>query len=147
MRRRLLVLISLTAVLATVTGSWAYWTTSGGGAASASVGSLNPPPQPVLTNTKGSATVEVDWTPGSKLSDNVTSAQGYYVTRNNGVTTSPACGTSPASLTTSTTCADTSVPSGTYTYQAVAVWHSFSATSVASKSVVVVITPPTGSIS
>jgi hypothetical protein len=147
MRSRLLVLIAITMVFATVTGSLAYWTTSGGGAASASVGSLNPPPQPVLTNTKGSATVEVNWTPGSKLSDNVTSAQGYYVTRYNGSTTSPACGTSPASLTTSTTCTDTSVPSGTYTYQAVAVWHSFSATSVASKSVVVVITPPTGTIS
>jgi hypothetical protein len=137
--RRLLVLIPVVAALAAVAGSWAYFTTSGSGAASASVGGLTTPPQPVLTYATGTATVELDWAPGSKLSDGVTPAQGYYVTRNNGVTTSPACGTSPTSLTTSKSCADSSVPNGTYTYQVVAVWNSFSATSSASEPVTVVL--------
>jgi len=146
MNRRLLVLIPVTVVLATVTGSWAYWTTSGSGAASAGVGTLNPPPQPVLTYT-GGTTVKVDWTPGSTLSDGITPAQGYYVTRYNGSTTSPACGTSPASLTTSKSCTDSSVPDGTYTYRVIAVWNSFSETSSASAAVIVDATPPTNSLS
>src|SRR5487761_1159228 len=131
------VAVCLTVLLGGGAGALAYFTATGAGAASSSVGTLNSPPRPVVTYTNGTATVEVKWT-GSTLSDG-TAAQGYYVTRNNGSTTSPACGTSPTSLTTSTSCTDSSVPDGTYTYQVIAVWKSFSATSSASESVTVVL--------
>ena len=75
----------------------------------------------------GSSTVSVSWT-GSTLS-NGTPAQGYYVTRTNVSTsqTSAACGSSASSLITSTSCSDTSVPDGTYTYKVIAVYRSWTA--------------------
>jgi hypothetical protein len=137
MRGRLIVLILVAPTLAGVASAWAYWTSSGDGVATASTGTLNPPPPPTLSYTKGTAAVEVDWSPGSTLNDGTTPAQGYYVTRDNGSTTSPACGTSPTALATTTSCTDEAVPDGTYTYRVVAVWHSFSAVGSAGEPVAV----------
>jgi hypothetical protein len=146
MRSRGVLLLAAVAALALVSGSRAYWTNSGSGVASAGVGRLSAPPQPVLDNPRGTANVEVDWSPGSTLSDSDVPAEGYYVERDDGETTSLACGTSPVSLTTSDSCVDDSVPDGAYTYRVVAVWHSFSETGEASEPVVVDTTPPSGSI-
>jgi hypothetical protein len=54
---------------------------------------------------------------------------GYYVTRikNSDNSTAPACGSSAASLKTTTSCSDTSVPDGTYHYTVTAVFRSWTA--------------------
>jgi hypothetical protein len=140
--------VALSALLAMVlaTGALAYWTSTGSGTATAAVGTLNAPTKLALTYRTGTSSVKVSWE-GSKLS-NGTDAQGYYVTRNGA---SPAaCGTSPTLLITySTSCTDSSVPDGTYTYSVIAVWKSFSAESVASEAVTVKLdtTKPTAAIS
>ncbi len=142
-------ILSAPLAMALTTGALAYWTSSGSGTATAAVGTLNAPTKLALTYRTGTSSVKVSWE-GSKLS-NGTDAQGYYVTHNNGTSTSAAaCGTSPTSLiTSSTSCTDTAVPDGTYTYRVIAVWKSFSAESVASEAVTVKLdtTKPTAAIS
>jgi hypothetical protein len=147
-RSRLLrVAVALVAALAIAGGAWAYWTTQGSGTASATAGTLSAP-----TNVSASAgsSVSVSWT-GSTLS-NGTPAQGYYVTRTNTSTsqTAAACDSSPSSLVTDTSCSDTGVPSGTYTYKVTAVHHSWTAESAASNEVTVQsgeVTPPSITVS
>jgi hypothetical protein len=146
-RRRTLTLLCAVIVFSAISSSLAYWTTSGGGAATLSIGGLNPPPKPVVQITQGGTAVKVDWSPGSTLSDNVTPAQGYYVTRSDGVTTAAACGTSPMSLTTSTSCEDGPLAPSLYTYRVVAVWRSLSAESAPSEPISTDTTPPTNSLS
>src|SRR6476469_438988 len=133
MRARTLTLLCAAIAFSGISTSLAYWSTAGGGAATLKIGGLNPPPKPVLQTTNGGTAVKVDWSPGSTLSDNTTPAQGYYVTRNNGVTSAAACGTSPTSLATSTSCEDGPLAAGNYTYRVVAVWNSLSAESPASE--------------
>jgi hypothetical protein len=147
MRARTLTLLCAAIAFSGISTSLAYWSTAGGGAATLKIGGLNPPPKPILQTTKGGTAVKVDWSPGSTLSDNSTPAQGYYVTRNNGVTSVAACGTSPTSLTTSTSCEDGPLAVGTYTYRVVAVWNSLSAESPASEPILIDTTPPTNSLS
>jgi hypothetical protein len=137
MTRRRLVKAGLTviALLAVVVSAWAYWTTQGSGSAAATAGTLGAP-----TNVAASATgstVSVSWT-GSTLS-NGTPAQGYFVTRTNISTsaTSAACGSSASSLVSGTSCSDTSVPNGNYTYKVTAVYHTWTAESAASGNVTV----------
>lgn len=115
----------------------AYWTGSGAGSASGSVGTFAAPSSVTATVSAGSATVSTAWVatsgPGGAAID------GYYVRRFSGSTPSPACGTSPSSLlsATVTTCDDTNVSSGTYTYSVTAVFRSWTATSAASAAVAV----------
>jgi hypothetical protein len=146
-RRRLLKLgLPLLGVLVVAVAAWAYWTTQGSGSGSATAGTLNAPTN-VTANASGS-TVSVSWT-GSTLS-NGTEAQGYYVTRTNTSTsaTSAACGSSSSSLISGTSCSDTSVPGGTYTYKVTAVYHTWTAASAASSEVTVQsdFTPPSISV-
>jgi hypothetical protein len=125
--------VFLAVAIATV-GAFAYYTSSGTGSASASVGTLNPPTG--VTASAAGSTVTVSWVaPSSGVAP-----QGYYVQRYLGSTPSPACGTSAISLTTPSsaiTCADTSVPTGTYTYTVTAVYNSWTAASSAGAPVTV----------
>jgi hypothetical protein len=142
-RRRILTLaLSLAALLGITAGAWAYWTTQGTGNAAASVATLSAPAN--VSATSSASSVLVNWT-GSTLS-NGTAAQGYYVTRTNtsNSQSTAACGSSASSLVSGTSCSDTSVPNGTYTYTVVAVYRSWTAASTASNQVVVQsdVTPP-----
>jgi hypothetical protein len=130
-------------IFAVALGAFAYWTTGGAGNASASVGTLSAPASATAANTPGSGTVSVSWS--AVTAPDGGAVTGYYVQRYVGSTPSAACGTTSSSLTTSTSCADTSVPDGTFTYKVTAVFRSWTAQSAASNSVTVVndTTPPT----
>jgi hypothetical protein len=130
----------------------AFFLALGVGFGSAAVGALNPPTGVAGVQT-ANATVNLTWTspnpppPGGAV-------DGYFVERFVGSTPSYACGSSPTALLSGslTSCTDTSVPLGTYTYAVTAVWRSWSATSSASGSVTVLsasasgLTPPTGPV-
>ena len=124
----------LVLAIATV-GAFAYYTSSGTGSASASVGTLNPPTG--VAGSPSGSTVTVSW---AAPSGGVT-PQGYYVTRvnNSDSSTANACGTSPTTptLATGTTCSDNSVSPGTYHYVVTSVFNSWTAASTASGAVVV----------
>ena len=112
----------------------AYWSSAGTGTASASTGTLN---APTAVTASGVGSVTVSWTG----STGTTAPQGYYVVRtrtSDGVTT-PACGTSRTALTasSSTSCTDTGVPAGTFTYAGHAVVGGWTATSVSSASLTI----------
>ncbi len=128
------------------TAVWAYLTTSGAGNGSASVANMDAPAGVVATATAGSSTVGVSWF-GVTAPDGG-AVDGYFVQRFAGASPSAACGTSPSALTASTSCNDTGVGNGTYTYKVTAVFRSWSAQSAASDPVSVVndATAPTTSI-
>jgi hypothetical protein len=120
---------------------WAYWTSSGAGAASATVGTLNAPP-----NVSASAdhhTVTVTWSPSSTGSGAVTPLS-YSVERytSGGVDSGPAsCGAVDASGT--LTCQDTVAGLGSYKYKVTAVFRSWTATSGFSGTITVTPGPAT----
>jgi trimeric autotransporter adhesin len=115
--------------------AWAFWTGSGAGSASGAVNTLAPPT--AVTAVPGSSTVSVSWVATSAPGGGPIT--GYYVQRLLGSTASPACGSSPSALlpTAATSCNDTSVSIGTYTYTVTAVLHSWTATSAPSSAVFV----------
>ena len=141
---------SLLLALAVAGGAFAYFTSHGTGTASATVGTLNAPTNVQATATPGSGTVPVTWT-ASTSGGGAVAPQGYYVTRTNTntSTTSAACGSSSTSLVTGTSCNDTSVPDGTYTYTVIAKYHTWMAPSSPSSSVTVINdnAPPTTALS
>jgi hypothetical protein len=122
--RRLRVALLALVLLSTLGGAAiAYFHGIGSGAASASVGTLSPPSNVTATVPSGNGTVHVAWNAGSGLSP-----QGYYLLRHaSGGGTVAACATSASSLTTATSCNDTGVPDGSYTYTVVAKYRSFTA--------------------
>ena len=128
MRRILVCALLVLGLLAGIAS--AFFSAPGSGTASATVGTLNEPTNVVATATPGSSTVGISWT----ASAGPLSPQGYYVLRDGSIA---ACGTSPSSLTALTSCNDTGVPNGTYTYTVVARFHSFTAASAASNQVTV----------
>jgi hypothetical protein len=137
-------LIAALGVLGIAGAAWAFFTSTGSGIAHASVGALNAP-----TNVSGSptgSTVALSWT---GVTDPGSGTFGYYVTRTPYPSGSPgyACSSSPTSLlpATPTSCGDTSVASGTYTYTVTAVYNSWTATSTPSSPVTVDATIPTAS--
>jgi hypothetical protein len=143
--KKLLVLTAaLVGAAGVTTAGWAYWSATGTGTASATVGTLNPPTNVSGAATPGSNTVPISWSASSTTAPPAVAPTGYYVQRYAGSTPSPACGTSPSSLSTATTCNDLSVPDGTYTYKVTALFNSWTAQSAASNSVTVVLdnTPP-----
>jgi hypothetical protein len=143
-RRRLLApLVLIATVLAGGGVAWAFWTTTGSGAATAGTASLGAPTGVVAAATPGSGAVAVTWI-GSTLSTGQPAA-GYYVTRVTDGATAAACGTSPAQPTTGSSCGDTGVPDGSYRYVVTAVYATWTAASLPSGSVTVVTdsTPPT----
>lgn len=139
-KRRLLATLAAVGVLALGGAAWAYFTSTGSGTGAGAVGSLAAPTD--VSGTPSGSTVAVTWNgvanPGS-------GTFGYYVTRTPSPsgTAAPACGSSPTSLlpATPTSCSDTSVPNGSYTYTVTAVYNSFSATSSPSSTVTIAIAP------
>ena len=138
------VVLAALAILGIAGAAWAFFTSTGLGTAHASVGALDAP-----TNVGGSATgptVAVSW---AGVTDPGPGAFGYYVTR----TPSPsgssayACGSSPTSplAATPTSCPDTSVATGTYTYTVTTVYNTWTATSAPTSPVAVDASVPTAS--
>jgi hypothetical protein len=138
-------LLILAASLGVAAVVWAYWTVSGSGSATGGVADLDTPTFTSIT--VNGADVTVDWSdvlaPGGGAID------GYYVQRYVGATPSAACASSPATLLTSSTCVDTGVATGTYTYRVTAVYESWTEQSAASGDVVVAAAtavPPTATV-
>jgi len=126
----------LLAIAASIAGTvglaaagWAYWTSSGSGAAAATVGTLNKPSIVSATPHAGAGTVHLIWTaPTTPDSGPLT---GYYVERISGSTPSTACGSSPTHLAGTATSCDDTVAVGTYSYTVTAYWRSWTSTSTA----------------
>jgi len=136
MRARHLLLVAPILLAISVTVAVAFWTATGSSSASASVGTLNAPTNAGASATAGSGTVHVTWTASAPSGG--LSPQGYYVLRRaSGGATAAACGSSASSTLTGTTCSDTNVADGAYTYTVVAKYASWTATSAASNSVTV----------
>jgi hypothetical protein len=149
-RRRAKLAAALALALVTAGGALAYFQPSSTGTGKAGTATLNMPTNVRATVTPGSGTVPIGWTL-SATGGGAIAPLGYYVTRTNEETstTSPACGTSPASLVSSAGCNDTSVPDGTYSYTVVAELNSWTAASSPTDPVPVQtdITPPTTALS
>jgi hypothetical protein len=126
------------AALALAAGAWAYFTTTGAGSGAAGTGSLAAPVDVNATSPEGTSTVHVSWT-ASTLSDGVTPAEGYYVSRvrTSDSASTDACGTSPSAPSSGTTCDDLNVADGTYHYTVTAVYNSWTATGAPSNDVTV----------
>ncbi|AUI51899.1 beta strand repeat-containing protein [Arthrobacter crystallopoietes] len=102
--------------------------------AEVSTGTLSAPTA-VTVSLIGASTIPVNWT----ASSGTPNPEGYYITRSssNGMAV-PACGTSSTVLVTGTSCTDTAVAAGTFTYTVTAVYKSWTAASVPSGAVTVV---------
>lgn len=126
-----LVVLLLVALLAAQPAS-AYWTAIGSGGGSGSNGALAAPTA-VTVPTYSLSTVAVSWTAsvGSPAPD------GYFVTRSNGGAAVAACASSPTALITGTSCSDSSVADGTYTYTVTARHRSWTSAAVAGNGVTV----------
>jgi hypothetical protein len=133
--RALTAVVAVLASVVALTGlAAAYFTSSGNGTGTATTGTLAAPTAVSGSQTSGTGTVTVSWT----ASAGTPTPEGYYVLRT--PTSGPAeaaCGTSPSSTTASSSCSDTGVTLGTYTYVAVAVFRTWTATSDASDPVTV----------
>jgi hypothetical protein len=100
----------------------AFFSTTGSGHASATLGTLSAPTAP--TATPGAGTVALSW---PAVSPPGTGTVSYYVQRE-GANAGGNCPTA-ASPSTSTSCTDSGVSAGTYHYTVTALWRSWSATS------------------
>jgi trimeric autotransporter adhesin len=132
--RLALMLAVATAVVAATSGvAFAFWSTGGSGTGSGITGTLAAPTGVTVPATSA-GTVAVTWT----ASGGSPTPTGYYVTRKTGstLTTVIGCGT-PSTPINATSCSDTGVPSGTYTYTVTAVFRSWTATSSPSAAVIV----------
>ncbi|WP_411719707.1 hypothetical protein [Mycetocola sp.] len=125
-----LIVVLLMTLFANVPPASAYWTSTGSTKANAATGTLLPPTNVTASGTKD---VAVSWT-GSAGSP---TPAGYFVTRTSGGMTTAACGSSPDSLLTLTSCTDVGAPDGTYTYSVTAAFRSWTAMSASSGSVTV----------
>jgi hypothetical protein len=110
------------AIVLGVAVATAFFSTTGSGYATATLGTLN---APTPTPTAGAGTVALSWPTVSPPtgSDTVT----YYV-RRDGANAGGNCATQ-ASPSTATSCTDTGLSAGTYDYRVTAIWRSWSATS------------------
>ena len=109
----------------------AYLTGAAGSAtASATVGTLAAPA--ITAATPGAGTVALTWSP-------VTAPAGgtvtYYVTRAGG-TVGGNCPSSAATATTATSCTDSGLSKGSYSYTVTAIWQSWTSTSAATPATV-----------
>ena len=129
LRPRLLIVAAV--VLGGAGAAYAFFTSTGAGTASASVGTLS---QPTITAaTAGAGTVSLSWSAVSApASPNVV----YDVTRAGG-TVGGNCPSSAATATSTTSCTDTGLTKGTYTYTVTAVWQSWTATSAGSQATLI----------
>jgi len=132
-RRGPLVLSGLLGVaVMRATPAFAFWSSTGLGAASAATGTLAAPTN-VSVAAFSSPNVLVGWT----ASSGTTAPSGYYVTRMAGGGPVEACGSSPSSLLGGTSCTDTGVANGVYTYSVTAVYRTWTARSAAGAGVTV----------
>ena len=104
----------------------AYWTAAAASAiASGSVGTL--PAATITAATPGAGTVTLTWSPVNAPADATVT---YYVTRASG-TVGGTCPSTAAGATTATTCTDTGLSKGSYSYTVTAIWRSWTSTSAA----------------
>lgn len=133
-RNRMIAVLALTfGSFGLASATWAFLTTTGSGTAAASTSTLGPPTDVVATASGGS--VSLAW--AAAAAPNGGAVDGYYVVRSAG-SASGRCTSSPSSLlpATPTSCTDSGVPSGAFTYNVVAVFRSWTA-GASSNSVVV----------
>jgi Bacterial Ig-like domain len=136
MRRLRITVLAFVVFMVLVGAAIAYLHGLGSGTAAANVGTLGAPSNVSATAPAGDGTVAVGWN-ASPLVNGI-SPQGYYVLRHqSGGGTVAACGTSPSSLTTATSCNDVTVPNGSYTYTVIAKYHSFTASAVSNQVTVI----------
>src|SRR4051812_49930246 len=122
--RKLLVLANVPlAVVLCVTAATAFFTTTGSGYATATIGSLSAPGAP--TATSGAGSVALNWSTVSPPTG--TGTVSYYVKRD-GANAGGNCPTQ-ASPSTATSCSDSGLSAGTYHYTVTAGWQSWSAAS------------------
>jgi hypothetical protein len=121
-KKRLAVLAGVAVLLVAGLGAFAYFTSTGSGTASASVASLSAPT--ITSATPGAGTVALSWSPVTPPGSGTVT---YYVTRDGG-NAGGTCATagSPAGA---TTCTDSGLAAGTYSYTVTAKWRSWTATS------------------
>jgi hypothetical protein len=132
----LLCFMGVLGAIAVATSAGAYFASHGSGAGSAQTATFNPPTSVIASFPVPTVrTVDVTWTAADEP-DGI-KIDGYYVQRYLGATPSPACGTSPTTLISTVSCADTDVASGTYTYTVTAVFRTWTATSAPSGPVTV----------
>src|SRR4051812_32209658 len=115
--------LSVLAIAAISSGvSWAYFTSVGSGVSAGSVTSLSAPT--ITAATPGPGTVALTWgavaPPGS-------GSVSYYVTRDGGAPGGN-CPTS-SSPSSATTCTDSGLSPGTYSYRVTVAWRTWTATS------------------
>ncbi len=120
--------VVLTLLLSTATAS-AYWTAPGTGMGQVKVATLGAPTG--VTVSSFGADVTVRWSAAAQAYGPV---DGFLVTRYAGATPSNACGTVPGSAgtylaATATSCVDSGVADGTYTYTVTAIYLSWTARS------------------
>lgn len=132
------ILLTVTACLLPATPAFASWSASGSGSASATTASLSAPTA-VSVPATSTGDVAVSWT----ASTGTVVPTGYYVTRTSSVTTS-VCGSGATALLHTTSCTDSAVAEGTYTYTVVAVYRSWTAASGSTGSVAVAPIPSGG---
>jgi hypothetical protein len=115
--------LGLAVALLTASGALAYFSTTGSGAGLTSTGTLAAPA--ITAATPGAGTVTLSWSAVS--APNGAGTVKYYVTRGGGA---PA-GNCPtlSSPSTVTTCTDSGLSAGSYSYTVTAVWQSWTAAS------------------
>jgi len=124
------VLVGLLAFVLGASPASAYWTATGEGAATGRTETLGPPTD-VTVPAEAVTDVPLSWTVGT----GGVAPTGYYVTRDLGAITAPACSSSPAALRVGTSCLDAGVPDGDYTYVVTAVFRTWTAPSAESSTV------------
>jgi hypothetical protein len=122
----------LVLALIAATPASAYWSSVGTGVGSGTTGTLSAPTS-VTVASVSLPSVSVGWT----ASAGSPAPTGYYVTRTSGGSTVAACASSASSLITGTSCVDTGMSDGSYTYTVTAKYRSWTAASVPSGSVTV----------
>lgn len=108
----------------------AHWSAAGSGVGAGTTGTLAAPTG-VSVPANSLPGVPVTWT----ASSGSPAPTGYYVTRTAGGLTAAACASSASTLLTGTSCTDSEVADGAYTYSVTAVFRSWSAASAPSGSV------------
>jgi hypothetical protein len=144
---KLLVIIATAVSTVAFAGvGWALWATTGTGSASSSAGTLAAPTNVHGTSTAGTGTVDLSWTP-ALAPNGVTGDLGYWVRHSkDGGTYVDACASSyalPLKPSTVSSCSDTGLTTGSYTYTVTAVFKSWTAQSVVAGGPVTVTTGPT----
>ncbi|HET8990996.1 MAG TPA: hypothetical protein VFN59_07845, partial [Acidimicrobiales bacterium] len=125
----------LVAGIAAGSVAWSYFTTNGGGPGAVVVDKLNPVNDVRATFPDSTQrTVDIRWAATADVGG--PNFDGYYVQRVQGASSSYVCSSSPTHLLALTACADTLVPSGTYTYVVTAVFGSWTTTGVSGPVVV-----------